>query len=667
MSPQEVDAAFRPRGRSNTNSFASNFPWRRREPPPSTLPTAPEPVALSVDELIAALTPPAVPSLSTARALSAALANPSTVHLFSLTPILAALCTDDAPASLRAAGYDILTAFLERTPAPALRASDRLALFSLFPACGQNAWHPDVWEARFRAFTAFTGGGAEIAGIEPQLLEMLQTWIDAAFVGLLASASTRDLVLPSAERTERERSVDMLGSFLTVTTSRLETLARLSEPTIGSVLDFFGGLVERALAQPSDPPPFSAYGTPDILQGPHSSIPPTPTRTAHTHRRHHSSTSVPLSSPVLPSPLGPAPRRPADIAVALYLDHLDAQARYLSPMHLKTIIPVLFRCLASYANQLPRLSISSSDQFDTQFPLERHIVEVLDPILNGPYTASCFIILRQHLLPCIGGGLAAWRVGVQTATGACRTLRIYVRRALCTRLARSYISRMSADSYAHSGAPGGISLEQGLLERAWAKDEFTRGDLGKVGRMLRKAAEAWVSVQPEADGGSDTEREEVLLEIAGALRDIFQEYDERVDSSDAEVGEDETNVVGETLHVLARYICPLRSVRVCYLPFLFTVLTYLLGMWMEACSSCRSRVRTMLQPHSLRCCPRSCLETTLLLLATHAYRLSSFRLRNTSSTPIQRTSSRSCLSAATCPPSRTTGSRTGHRSSVSPR
>jgi hypothetical protein len=120
---------------------------------------------------------------------------------------------------------------------------------------------------------------------------------------------------------------------------------------------------------------------------------------------------------------------------------------------------------------------------------------------------------------------------------------------------------MNADSYTHSGVSGQISLEQGLMERAWAKDEFTRGDLGKVGRMLRKAAEAWVSVQPEADGGSDAEREDVLLEIAGALRDIFQEYDERADSSDVEVGEDETNVVGETLLVLARYMKPLRSVR----------------------------------------------------------------------------------------------------------
>ena len=552
MSPQppELEPTFRSRGRANTNTF-SNFPWRRRNDPPSTLPVAPDP-ALSVEDLIAALTPPAVPSLSTARALSAALANASTVQLYSLAPVLAALCAADAPTSLRTAGFDILTSFLERTPAPVLKASDRIALFSLFPARGLNAWHADVWEARFRAFTAFTRGGAEIAGIEIQLLEMLQTWIEATFTGLLVRDS-----ISSTERAERERSLDALGAFLTTTTSRLETLARLSEPTIGNVLAFLGGLVERALALPSDNSPPSAHASQEFSPGPHSPVPPTPTRTSH--RRHHSSASLPLASPIVPSPLGPTPRKPADIAVALYLDHLDAQARYLSPVHLKAIIPVLFRCLAFYASQLPRLSLSSSDQFETQFPLERHIVEVLDPILNGPYTASCFIILRHHLQPRTGAGVSAWRGSVQTATGACRTLRLYVRRALCTRLARSYIARMSTDAYSPSGAPGSLNLEHGLIERAWAKDEFTRGDLGKVGRMLRKAAEAWVTVQLE-DGGADSEREEVLLEIVGALRDIFQEYDERADSYDVEVAEDETNVVGDTLLVLARYVRPLKYV-----------------------------------------------------------------------------------------------------------
>jgi hypothetical protein len=117
-------------------------------------------------------------------------------------------------------------------------------------------------------------------------------------------------------------------------TPGLETLARLgaSEPTIGKVLSFLGGLVERVLALPSDSP-LSAHANPDILQGVHSSIPPTPTPT------RTSQTALPLFRMFfftrLPVSLGPALCRPVDIAVALYLEHLDAQARYLSPMHLR--------------------------------------------------------------------------------------------------------------------------------------------------------------------------------------------------------------------------------------------------------------------------------------------------------------------------------------------
>jgi tuberous sclerosis 2 len=691
MSPQEVEPQFRSRGRSNTTTFAT-FPWRRagrNDPPPPTTPALPEPTTHSVDELITALSPPAVPSLSAARSLSAALPNASTVQLSSLTPILASLCEADAPASLRTAGYDILTAFLERSDPPlALRASERIALFSLFTARGHNAWHADVWEARFRAFTAFTRGGAEIAGVEPQLLDMLQTWIDGAFAGLLlptpvVGSGGMSSSSSSSERAERERSVDMLGSFLTATTSRPEILARLSESTIGSVLNFFGGLIERALASSSSQSdPSLWYATyPEIPQGASSSIPPTPTRTTtQTHRRHHSSASLSLSiaaassSPVTPSPLAPPPpppRRPADIAMSLYLDHLDAQARYLSPIHLKTILPVLFRSLALNASHLPRLSLSSSDQFElshsqSPYPLERHIVDVLDPILNGPYTASCFIILRQHLQHHRTGP-GAWRVSVQTATGACRTLRIFVRRALCTRLARSYIARISnnPESSGPSGGIGigGVNLEHGLVERAWSKDEFTRGDLGKVGRLLRRAAEAWVgAVRPEEEGGGggDAEREDVLLEIAGALRDIFQEYDERADDIyDIEVAEDETNVVGETLLVLARYIQPLKCAPLSLYLSLFAVLIHWIEIWTGVLLSCRSYVPAMLQHHSSESCLLSCLETTPARLATHTYPPSCSRSLTISSTLTQPLSSRSCSSAVTSHPSLTTGSPTG--------
>lgn len=71
---------------------------------------------------------------------------------------------------------------------------------------------------------------------------------------------------------------------------------------------------------------------------------------------------------------------------------------------------------------------------------------------------------------------------------------------------------MSSDSFTHLGAPGQLdsNLETDLMERAWAKDEVTQGDLGKVGRVLRRAAEAWAGVRLDDEEG-DVQVEDVLL------------------------------------------------------------------------------------------------------------------------------------------------------------
>jgi hypothetical protein len=85
-------------------------------------------------------------------------------------------------------------------------------------------------KARLLALTAFLRDRAEIVGVEPQRLEMPQTWIDATFTGLLTHG-----VISWDERAERRRSVDMLSSFLMATTFRLEP--RKAERT--HVLNFF--------------------------------------------------------------------------------------------------------------------------------------------------------------------------------------------------------------------------------------------------------------------------------------------------------------------------------------------------------------------------------------------------------------------------------------------
>lgn len=102
------------------------------------------------------------------------------------------------------------------------------------------------------------------------------------------------------------------------------------------------------------------------------------------------------------------------------------------------------------------------------------------------------------------------------------------------------------------------------MERAWAQDEVTKGDLRKVGRVLRKAAEAWAGMRLEeiqefgGEAAEDANREDVLLEIAGVLKDVFQEYDQRGDREDMD--EEEASVVGEILQALCAYVAPLKCV-----------------------------------------------------------------------------------------------------------
>ncbi|KAI0056865.1 hypothetical protein BV25DRAFT_1532763 [Artomyces pyxidatus] len=548
--PQDADT-HRTRARSNTNTFPSSFWVRRRTEPVaalSPLPPVPSQQLLPLETLIANLTPPAVPSLSTARALALALASPASpgtaVTLAALQPVLSALCAVDAPPALRATGFEILAAYLDAPHTHPLSLSDRLALFSFFPSSGPLAWVSDVWEPRFRALSALTQDGAEIVGIEVPLLTVLESWIDGAFVGIL----TRDNVSPT-DRAERERSIDMLCAFLMATCARRETMARLSDEDVADVLRFYGRLIERALLVPNDQ--FASPASVSEQQSPAH----TPTRA--THRRHHSSASIPLASPVNSTAPSVPTRHVVDVAVTAYLNHLSSQLQYLAPIHLNLILPILFRTLAFHASALPRLSLSSSDQFETSFPLERRVVETLDKLLNGAYTTYCFIILKQQLMPQMGHGVDI-RTSIQTSTGACRALRIYIRRALCTRLARAYIARMSSDTHTLSGAPGHIDLGNDLFERAWAKDEITRGDLGKVGRILRRSADAWVALTAESFEGVDiNEREKVLLEVAGVLKDVFQEYDERAENEDND--EEESNVVGEILLSLTSYICPLKN------------------------------------------------------------------------------------------------------------
>lgn len=571
MSPQQqdTDGSSRPRPRANT-SFGA-FPWRRSRPDASPLPATPAaPLeTLPIETLVQALTPPAVPSLSHARSLVVALStqtpSPSPAML---TPILSALCSTLSPPALQAAGFDILSSYCV-CGSGAFTTSDGLAYFDLFRAA-TNVWTPEVWEPRFKALNALLSSSGDAVRADKPLLDLLTAWIAGAFEGLLVNP-----VLTLAERQERERAIETLSDFLTSWVGKIENAGRLTDEDVTSLFEFYAALVDRALRIPAD-----------ALQ--YQSVPSTPLRETPSginspvrHRRHPSSTSG-MTSPASVLPARPTAKHPAQLAAWIYLKHLETQLPRLPPSYLPALLPLLFRSLASFMSPLPVISLPLSPRSPItenlpQLTLEARVIKAISALLNGPYSTTCLILLKRHLLPT-----ATAPHQTKTAVGAHRALRLHIRRVLEDRLAMFYIARNASSTATPAGAPGVMSIDAYVLERAqraWRKEGNAAWDARKIGFLLSRAVRAWIAwpgeghceadlagrekemwKEKEAAVGMGMGREKVLEEVAGLLKDVLQEMDDRAEDDSEESYDDHASAVGEILHELMNYIRPLKYV-----------------------------------------------------------------------------------------------------------
>lgn len=610
MSRQQQDTSpfGKPRQRANTTSFAS-FGWRRHKSDQlaSNAPT-PTQQSLSLDALLDALTPPAVPSLAHARALAGLLTTASPLPRRAvINPILSSLCDVNGPLSFQAVGFDIITSYWENPEAIVVETADRLSFFSLFLGSGVS-WATELWEPRCKALRALTKHGADIVGIEVALINVIKWWIEGAFAGLLKG----DVDMDRLERTERERSVDLLVKFLFDILNKPENMARLPENTTSLMIRFFASLVDRSIINPDgshSPKKFSASS--DSLASSSQSA-------YGLHRRNPSSLSTTsLTSPSTPVPPPTAQstwRQPAEIAVAIYLDYLQTQIKTLSPPFLEDILSLLFRALAFSASPLPRLSVLAHSR--KKLSLEDKILETLTSIYTGPYSATCMGILKRCLYPRFPGAgeeeaekldspqqpsgadtlrprshKFPWKflqLGIFTSLGAHRMLRSQVRRTLIARLARAYILRETSIGYSYSGAPSHIDVEQDLMEKAWPKEDYAANagiglgsspngwDARRIGPALAESVTDWVTwinegqhtpTVTEIDKESlkenwDRERlwvDKILEEATGLLKDILQEVDSREEDS-LGLNDEEAAFVGGALYSLCKYIPPLRQV-----------------------------------------------------------------------------------------------------------
>jgi len=388
--------------------------------------------------------------------------------------------------------------------------------------------------------------------MESQILDLLMSWIKGAFEGLLSY----ELVDP-AERAERQRSIEALAASVTSIVENVEIVARISEEQLAAVLQFYADLVERAIDLPTNFTTQAALpSNPSIdTRGSPASTPSRPS----THRRHPSSLSIPaMNPPPAPAPAPPLLKHPADLVVTVYINHLNSQLKTSAPSHLTLILPLLFRALAFYASPLPRLSITSEAQKSP--PLEKKLTDTITSLFGGPFATSCGIILKRHLFPPqnINENLKA---SIQVSTGAHRSFRNFIRRRLHIRIARAFINRESSVNYGPSGAPGHIDMERDVMERAWPKDDVQGWDTDRLGNTICRSVEAWanlVNLDLIDNDELNIGREKILDEVAGMLKDVFQELDMRDD--DTLMDDEAASAVGEALYRLAAYVHSVKCV-----------------------------------------------------------------------------------------------------------
>ena len=145
-------------------------------------PTAPP---LQIDELMEALTPPAVPSLNYAKSLASALSavgtDSPTPHLSLFQPILATLCSLESPTTLQTAGFNVLSAFFTDVP-----------------------WSKELWESRTKALSALIRSGSQTIGMEDL------TYLDTRLVAL--GPTYLSTLLPLLSRALADRKSTRLNS-----------------------------------------------------------------------------------------------------------------------------------------------------------------------------------------------------------------------------------------------------------------------------------------------------------------------------------------------------------------------------------------------------------------------------------------------------------------------
>ena len=514
----------RPRARTG-GSFPNILRGRKSEPSPAT-PTSPSshddpPAHLSLVALVQALTPPAVLSLTHARAIPVVLKKEPTDFVI-LTPVIIRLCAPGVPSAFLAAGLDVITACAASVITPP-NDLERASLFSILRLSDFN-WAPETWQSRANCLLALTKDSSSIEGFGTEFLRFVEKCISSALHGFLSD--------DDSDRCMRETYIKCVSHILRKTLD--QNAAFFTEQDFKDVLAFFDGCVQQSMTHLTGP--LGSQSNTPILGTPQSLV---------SHRRNASS----LGSPIPYSGSRPSPKEPLTsldltvLPVQLYLEFLDMYRRQLSPGQATSIASALLCIVAVHINPLPHLSVLPIPQHRPR-PTEEAALKHLFTLLSGPYSDTVAI----HIKECLASD--NW----QEALGAFRCVRVILRDAAISRMALVALGRPRVDDYSPTGQSVFTDGFAEVLERAHREGlELPSFTLSRLRHFVGKAVHDW-------SARFDPER--VLEEALGMVKDVLSETSDRAkDKSDEDpfgfnVGED--RFIGTILSEAVKYVQRLR-------------------------------------------------------------------------------------------------------------
>lgn len=439
----------------------------------------------------------------------------------------------------------------------ALTTSDRLVYLSTMPFT--ESWSQDVWEPRLKALNALISSVEDVIGAEETLLRILSSWVLDAL---------EDYCLEEVTRQEKERAVVALNDAYIGWYNKLDTTGRISESFVSSLYDLYTALIDKALCYPVDSGQHSSAST-SIPSTPHRENSSASANSPNRHRRHPSSTTN-ITSPLSHQNTRRLVRGPVHVVTTIALNTIDARNSRLSYAFLPILIPLLFRLLSALMPALPPLTPHASSEHQND-PVEHRLVRTVTALFSGPYSTTCLILLRKLMaptsMPSAGNSFDDEALSklyldmAKVSRGAIRVLRLQIRQVLEDRMAMRFLQRDIATMATPAGAPGSAqSLSKSLEERAqraWKTEGAGVWDARKVGFFLCRSIQVWIAFPAPID------KEKIFEEIAGLLKDVLEELDDRLEDRETTLDRDFRDndtgtAVGQALAELMNYVRSLR-------------------------------------------------------------------------------------------------------------